>query len=50
MKENEPIVFVKDGITYTYTFSIGEYDGNKVISWYDTDCVWKPKNIKEENK
>lgn len=46
MKEIEPIVFTKDGITYTYTFGIGVYDGNKLVKW--CDCFWKPKNIKKE--
>ena len=48
MKEIEPIVFIKDGITYTYTFSISEYDGNRLVNW--KDCDWEPEDLKEEKE
>lgn len=44
----KPIIFKKDGVRYTYTYTIEsvEYDGEETVKW--DECVWQPPHIKEE--
>lgn len=48
MKKSEPIEFIQDGIKYKYTFTLDEYDGNKIVKW--EDCFWQPKNLREDKE
>ena len=47
MRDEKTVVFTADGITYTYHFTVDEYDGNKPIEW--DKCIWQPKDLKQED-